>query len=52
MNKSFWCSWILIAFIGGFLGAIGIKVTDWRFWVLLVAIISYGICERLTGAKE
>ncbi len=40
-------SYLMMAFLGGFLDYSGIHVESWKFWVLLFTTILYGLFTEL-----
>ena len=40
-------SYLMMAFLGGFLAYSGIHVESWKFWVLLFTTILYGLFTEL-----
>lgn len=51
MNKYDIFAFITVFIIGGFIGSF-ISYSDWKFWVLLLVVVSYGIFNKLSGNKD
>lgn len=45
-------TYVLIAFIGLFMGVAELYLNNWKFWVLLILIVTYGVFNRYLGYVE
>lgn len=45
-------SWALYMVIGIALGAAGVDVSQWQFWVVLVSIVLIDVLSHFSGLKK